>query len=133
MTVFIDLDGVQADFQSRVIEVTGKPYDPKTSWKIIETILNFFYFLKPLPFKFSGDYIVLTALPEPTGLLTTAAKDKMDWVQRYLQRPCVCVPGWQYKKDFCNSPYDVLIDDSERNVNDWPGIGILYSPSMQGL
>jgi hypothetical protein len=74
---------------------------------------------------------ILTALPRPTCLLSSAACDKIEWVRRHLH-PTIqvnCSDGWD-KKIHWVAPKHILIDDMERNVHHWVqhgGIGVHHT------
>lgn len=142
MILNLDLDGVFADMESSVKELTGFEYfiNPKLAWNIIDKVDNFFFNLKPLEDAVDlFNYIykqsicpirILTALPEPTNKLITAERDKRAWVAKYLSDSVevICVKNWTYKKTYCRNG-DLLVDDSTRNVLDWisaGGQGILH-------
>lgn len=140
--LYIDLDGVCADFYSRVIELTGKPYSGKESWDIIDKEPRLFYNLGIL--EFSREAVMwcegyfdkqnvnfLTALPMISNNLCTAHRDKVEWVRDKLGSTLQvnCTQHWSFKKYFCVDSGDILVDDSERNIQEWKaygGIGILH-------
>lgn len=79
------------------------------------------------PIKSLGDILYQIA---PEGLKD--AKDKRDWVSKYLSPSIqvICSSGWKDKVTYCNLG-DILVDDSERNIRDWfnsGGVGILHRP-----
>ena len=142
--IYLDLDGVFADFNGAVQKhCPGLIYQQhsKQIWKILETIPHFFSTLDPiLPSLKIYDEIAsntniemqfLTALPRATGYLKTAQRDKTDWVHWHIDdwAQVNCVSSWEMKKYFCRGKYDLLIDDSPRNIEDWAkagGTGILH-------
>ena len=141
--IYLDLDGVFADFNSAVQKhCPGLIYQQhsKQIWRVLETIPHFFSTLDPiLPSLKIYDDIAsntniemqfLTALPRATGYLKTAQRDKTDWVHEHIDWAQVnCVSSWEMKKHFCRGKYDLLIDDSPRNIEDWAkagGTGILH-------
>ena len=140
--IYLDLDGVFADFNGAVQKhCPGLVYQQhsKQIWEVLETIPNFFSTLDVLPdlklydIVLGNDFDVqfLTALPRATGYLKTAQRDKTDWVHEHIDAwaQVNCVSSWEMKKYFCRSKYDILIDDSPRNIEDWikvGGTGILH-------
>lgn len=141
--IFIDLDGVCADFFTRSLAILGKPYHetaPAIAWGKLSLVPRFFAELDPLPdmdqlftrLAHHGDRVqILTATPLPTGFLITAGRDKRQWVARHIS-PMITVHtimGGVNKYQFAR-PGDVLIDDLERNLIKWReagGIGILHT------
>lgn len=139
--VFLDLDGVFADFHGFAKNYCGHEYsdDPKGTWEKLDQVDHLFMHLSPLPNakqffdtivnicedKFGrGSVEILTALPLRTGKLLTAPSDKISWVNNYLSNRIVvnCVDHWSKKKYFCQ-PNDILIDDMFRNCRDWDDVG----------
>jgi hypothetical protein len=140
--IYHDLDGVHVDFYGRAGELLGRPYKetpPAEAWAVLETVPHFFRDLAPLS---EGQRLwralrgarvpqeVLTAMPRPTGLLTTVDADKRAWVARHLSHdiPVTTVVSGAAKALYA-APGRVLIDDLPRNINLWVaagGIGILH-------
>lgn len=145
--IYLDLDGVFADFHNKTKSLCGHDYheDPKNLWRLVESVDNFFLSLDPLPgsqemfrqIKEMADeknleIEFLTALPLLKGKLQTAPSDKRTWVFKYLcpETRVNCVTNWRHKKHY-TSPESrtILIDDMSRNIVDWEqagGIGILH-------
>lgn len=138
MKIFLDLDGVFANFDREVEKQHGK-WDRGSNdiWKTLEQIPNLFYRLELLPdslklitMLYHHDLEFLTALPEPTGYLRTAHDDKVAWIKKNVSRtiPVNTIIGGKNKYIFLNdNPGAVLIDDYDRNIAIWTaygGIGI---------
>ena len=139
--LYLDLDGVFADFNSAVKELIGKypgEIDRKTLWINVQKVPNFYYNLKLMGnAKESFDYIInnsivpveiLTALPSPAKYLRTSAADKQQWVYDNLSKDIVthCVVNWREKANFAKEN-NVLVDDQFKNISAWNnngGIGI---------
>lgn len=131
--VYLDLDGVFADFESAVLEKTGlmfKHGHGEQIFSILQDVPNFFKTLSPLPCSrgFIDDLLrlaptasILTAMPRSTGHFVTTEEDKKWWVNNILEVdiPVICTPGWQGKLKYVKSENDILIDDSFRNVDAW--------------
>lgn len=146
--IWLDLDGVFADFQSAFELHCGFPYysDPKKAWSILENVNRLFLSLHPLNGakefyeevkSFGVDIEFLTALPQLTGKLHTAPLDKRLWVTSNLDPKVevTCVANWSCKKNFAK-PNEILIDDSQRNIDQWVssgGIGILHRDNKTTL
>lgn len=137
--IYVDIDGVVADFYNKVLEVTGKPYDPGLSWSEIESIDNFYSKLKVIDDPTDGifwlekneDFQFLGSLPKPTGKLITAQRDKVDWIKNTVSSSAQVnlVRHWSEKATLFCREGDILIDDSARNCKHWEdhgGIAILH-------
>ena len=137
--IFLDLDGVFADYRKGFHKVLGRDYyeDPKAAWPILDQVPNLFATLEPLPYakvffnqihdladEFDEGLAFLTALPLKTNYLVTADSDKEFWTRKHLDAriPVICVPGWRYKKAYARVG-SILIDDSARNIKDWNSSG----------
>lgn len=143
MKLYLDLDGVFADCEKGMRDLTGFPYKGNEidTWKIVDKIPNFFLYLPPtrtakilyseVSFLAKCEIIFLTALPIITGSLNTAESDKKQWIKNHLysDNEVICVSNWSKKKEHC-IPGDILVDDSIRNIEDWRsvgGIGVLHN------
>lgn len=140
--IYHDLDGVHADFYGRAAELLGKPYKstpPAEAWAVLDKVPHLFRDLAPLE---DGERLwralegapvhqeVLTAMPQPTGMLTTVDADKRVWVARHRSAslPVITVANGPAKALYA-APGRVLIDDIQRNIDAWVaagGIGILH-------
>lgn len=135
-TLYLDLDGVFADFYKGARELTGHAHelDVHSSWIAIDQVDNFFWKLDPLPGakEFFDEIVgrskypvkILTALPRLTGKLYTAVNDKTSWVRKHLGQIQVnCAPGWKGKAAFAIYKDTVLVDDMRRNIDHWRKAG----------
>ena len=143
--LYIDLDGVLANFDGKVLEITGKYPNELTTkelWKQLQLVDNFYYslgiikgseeFLETILYVNNINTEILTALPSPSKKLRTAANDKIMWVYDKLDHYIItnCVSNWRMKSYFCRNDDDILIDDQEKNIVNWQeagGIGILHN------
>lgn len=127
--IYLDLDGVMADFDRYFIELFGvssDTLDDNTLWKWINNHGNFFNNL-PLcegAIDFFNeikhhDVSILTACPKTN--YAVAAVQKRAWVYRHLSPDVTVIPmlGGKNKCLFMHSPGDVLIDDFEKNCIPW--------------
>ena len=146
--IYLDLDGVFADYKKRFKEIVHFEYDedPEGSWKRLDKVDHLFLTLEPFPnAKRFYDTIAgtgvphkfLTALPRLTGKLNTAAQDKTQWVHTHLnpEADVICTEGWRGKAAYAQ-PDAILIDDMQRNIDAWReagGIGILHKDPTSTL
>lgn len=146
--IYLDLDGVFADFEKKFQQVCGFKYheNPQLAWSMLDKIDNLFYTLEPLEgakqmfdiIMDSGEEVkILTALPLPSGKLVTASDDKKRWVAEFLDPniEVICATNWRHKKKYC-TPGDILVDDMHRNVLEWSqvgGIGIVHTSTDSTL
>lgn len=127
--LYIDLDGVMADFDKHFIDLFGiesNKLDDPVMWKWINSHGSFF---RDLPmcegaldfFKsvLHLDPIILTACPKTN--YPAAAIQKREWVREHLSTEIQVIPmlGGVNKKLFMHSQGDVLIDDFEKNCKSW--------------
>lgn len=144
--IYFDLDGVCANFEKMAAETLKVPYwnpHDDTHWEIWDKIPHMFYTLEPLEDGIRlYNYVVnrvglenvefLTAVPDPTGLLYTAAADKEKWVHAHVDDKVVVntVQGGKNKiRWLVDNPGAILIDDYDRNIKLWNehgGIGIKH-------
>jgi hypothetical protein len=146
--IYLDLDGVFADFKTRFREIVKFEYDvdPAGAWARLDQVDHLFLTLEPFPeAKQMFNSIIntgvpckmLTALPRTTGKLKTAAADKAEWVARHLspEIEVICTDGWRGKRLYGKSDA-ILIDDMQRNIDDWReggGIGIRHTDPADTL
>jgi 5'(3')-deoxyribonucleotidase len=137
--IFVDLDGVMADFDSKARELVGPSYvkSSKDVWKVLDKHPDFFRTLNLMPdamemWKFLTanfvDIEILTAVPQ-NGNMPQAAADKKAWVNEkfgaYKVNTCKAVE----KQTYCTYPHMVLIDDNVKSIAQWGsqcGIGIFH-------
>ena len=127
--LYIDLDGVMADFDKYFLEAFGiesHKLDDPTLWKWINGHGNFFSNLPLMPgaleFFRSVEHLnptILTACPKSN--YAVAAVQKRQWVYKHLSPDVTVIPmmGGKNKCLFMHSPGDVLIDDFEKNCIPW--------------
>lgn len=127
--LYIDLDGVMADFDKYFIQefgVESNKLDDPTLWKWINGHGNFFSNLPlcegALEFFRSVKHLnptILTACPKTN--YQVAAVQKRQWVYKHLSEDTTVIPmlGGKNKVLFMHSPGDVLIDDYEKNCIPW--------------
>ena len=145
--IYFDLDGVLADFSAGLWKYCG--IDPiaqgalkngveNPMWEAIKKVDHFFDKLVPMPEaielfeKLSEKYNceILSAIPRPHRGIKYSEEDKRAWVKRYLGPDVVAnIVFRSEKKQFCRGAGLILIDDYQKNVDEWNeggGFGILY-------
>lgn len=157
ITIYLDMDGVLADFDSKCVELTGKHFmvwpDSQSAWAAIEQHQDMYRILPPLSdalaliegcvslSKIYGCKLaVLTAIPR-IGRLPLVAQHKQEWLaEHFPQFPDLLTnfnigPYAVDKQNHCK-PDHVLIDDSDLNIPQWiakGGCGILHTSAEQSL
>lgn len=137
MTIFVDMDGVLADFDRHYIETIGllpPRLDPgrDVKWAKISE-MDFFASMPPMPDAFAlWDYV--SALPGRPIILTGCPKigheraesDKRKWVRRHLGDDVEVRTLLSKDKALHCSPGDILIDDWEKYRHLWEAKGGLW-------
>jgi len=135
LQVFLDLDGVFADFDKRVLHLTGRHPDKLPTdrlWRAIGADRRFFAELELI----EGCMLLWQATRDLEPVFLTGAprakafqEQKREWVARVFGPEfTVHVVPRRLKKDFAG-PHRVLIDDSPENIAQWiahGGHGILH-------
>lgn len=144
--LYLDLDGVMADFDYAFTEQTGCfPSDLSDDelWEAVYKNPTFFADLPMCPgaadfFQFllfyKLDPIICTACPK--SKYETVALQKREWVRRNLSDDLMVLPvmGGRNKWLFMHKPGDILIDDFQKNIvrwNDAGGVGILHKGDFE--
>jgi 5'(3')-deoxyribonucleotidase len=145
-TIFLDMDGVVADFDKYANEILGystpggKRY-PLEDWAKISANPRFYRHLDLCPY---ADLLVntvwklakqhgyevkfLTAVPRANDV-PYCFQDKVEWAKENFPEIPVWFGPYSHDKQVHCRPGDVLIDDRDDNINDWNsagGIGILH-------
>ena len=133
--VYLDCDGVLADFDKGAEQILGLP--PQTFekrhglglfWKRLATADGFFENLEPLP-DAQELYeavrhlrpIILTGLPRGNW----AEPQKRRWAERHFPGVEVITTSAALKREHCH-PGDVLVDDREKYRDLWEGAGGVF-------
>lgn len=137
--LYLDLDGVLADFDRGYLEHFGKlpsEVSDEELWQNLNATPDFFDSLHPMKgamLAFAGlralSPAILTACPRTN--YHEAAANKRRWVHRYLGQDVTVLPcmGGTNKPVFMHAYGDVLVDDMPKNVNAWRaagGVGVLH-------
>jgi len=140
--IYLDLDGVFADFNKKAIELIGPNYKEIKAnelWKELGKEKHLFLNLDEVPDaqslfrsimiiakEYNQEVAFLTALPYSTGNLSTSKQDKIDWVRKHLSKDIFVhtIIGGINKAKFAK-PKDILIDDTERNLVAWQSVGAI--------
>lgn len=154
--IYIDMDGVLADFDRGIIELCHiEKHDQEDQddvkidamWDAVRRVPHFYDRLEPMPGaldmfdelkRISGGRVeILTGLPKPWRNIPDSAADKIKWARRYFSDSIkVNAVIREDKIKFCTGPSDILIDDLRSNINDWiqhGGTGILYHSPEQTI
>ena len=139
-TLYLDMDGVVADFDAKVSEILGytrEPYSryPDEDWR---KILNYPRFYRDLPLCKDAKHLVtsvlhiahqkemdvkfLSALPQNNDF-PWAPYDKVLWAQNYFPMIPVWIGPYSRDKQIRSKPGDILIDDRQSNIDEWNGRG----------
>lgn len=135
LEVYLDLDGVFADFEGRVRRLSGKHPDqlpPARMWKLINSDPRFFADLELI----EGCMALWEATRDLEPIFLTGApssrvfqEQKREWVARVFgPEYTVHVVPRRRKRDFA-APHRILIDDTPDNIAAWVeagGQGILH-------
>lgn len=145
--IYLDLDGVIADFDKRYKELYKiAPRDAdtyKTFDKFFTTFIAERQFAK---LDLMPDALMLIeylkSLSIPTEILSSTSSEKRDaeireqkveWLHKHnLTFPINLVPGKRLKRNFSN-PSSLLIDDTAQNIDQWRaegGVGILHTDAI---
>lgn len=132
-TIYLDMDGVLADFDRGAEAAIGTTntykwewiHGSNAFWRALDAVPDFFLRLPPMPdalLLFGNvrhlDPIVLTALPKSGS--EDIDRQKREWIRKYFGADVRVVTCLTHEKpDYC-LPGDILVDD--RNVNAAPWI-----------
>jgi 5'(3')-deoxyribonucleotidase len=153
--IYIDMDGVLADFDRGVEEICGvaRPEPGKSRtwendnlmWERMRFVEHFYNKLEPMPgavdmfsklWKLFGDRVeILSGIPNPKRGIEKAGDDKICWAHRFLCEDLkVNIVYRAEKANFCKGKDYILIDDLVVNIKEWEekgGTGILHkSPEL---
>lgn len=144
MTVFVDMDGVLANFEGFASNLLGGDnwkYEVELpNWGRLSLVQDLYAQLEPMPDAFElWDYLIdtfddvqiLTAIPKRAHF-PEAVNDKRNWIYHHFGKDVrVNFGPYAYDKQFHLVPGrgDVLIDDTRINCEQWDkrgGLAILH-------
>lgn len=134
--LFLDCDGVLADFDTYAAEILGQPprvfedrHGRKEFWRRIASHQDFFY---KLPLMQDAqelwdavahlDPVILTGLPQGDW----AAPQKMRWAAKHFPEARMITTMARAKRDHMESPGDVLVDDLLKYRGLWEEAGGVF-------
>ncbi len=141
--LFVDLDGVLANFKKGVIDVTGRPVHKQKSnsqmWKALYKHGNFYAELDPMPDAMQlWNYVkkynptILTGIPRGNW----APPQKEAWVAKHLGPSVPVITGLARHKYNHAAENHILIDDTAKMIEDWTrakGIGIHHTSAKNSI
>ena len=155
--IYFDMDGVLADFDRGIYEICGMVPMPQTAnndaeredamWRRVKEAGHFYDMLEVMPgakemfdiiYEKHGDKCeILTGIPNPRREILSAGEDKINWMRRLLSKDIKMNIVYRREKvGFCKGKGSILIDDFDKNINEWNaagGTGILHTGPAETL
>lgn len=154
--IYLDMDGVLADFDRGVVELCHLPIIPQAEqtdedgerifasmreqehfYLRLEPMAGAVEMLNTLWEKYGDKCEILTGVPKPSRGIVTATEDKIDWMKKWFKFDIKvnCVRRSD-KKNYCTGPDCILIDDYAKNTDEWQECGgtyILFTDCAQAM
>lgn len=137
MKLFVDLDGVMADFDThheRVFGIRSHKFQDNVNWKAVRAVKDFYLNIPPMPDAFELwnavkhlDPHILTGIPSD---VEEAAQNKRDWVFKHLGQHVHVICCRSKDKSLHAEAGDVLIDDWEKYKHLWVAKGGVWITHM---
>lgn len=139
MAIFLDCDGVLANFNQHVSDLCGdhpRNMPDDMLWDKISVIDDFWLTVPVMPdahelveylSSMNRDLIVLTGCPKTN--FQQVSEHKKQWIQNHFENIDVITCLSKNKPMYMRDNNDILIDDFSRNCNKWikaGGIAIRY-------
>lgn len=131
---YLDLDGVFADFDRRVFDISGRhPYQfDRGMWKVIMADKEFFSkleFMKDaeILWEYTKQYNPIFLTGAPPG--ERFQNQKRDWVAKKFGEQWTTIVLPKKDKQLHSGPNKLLIDDTNVNIEQWSskgGHGVLH-------
>ena len=138
-TIYLDMDGVVADFNKFSSDLLGRQVGcgeqdlTDEEWKILASVDNIYAKIplieestrlvamaKIFQTRFYVEF--LTAIPRRTTM-PTAEQDKKEWLSKYYPGFRMNIGPFSADKHKWCKPGDILIDDKFSNIMDWHAAG----------
>ena len=139
-TIYIDMDGVVADFDSYVSALLGRPIGwgatqdlTDVEWERLASVDRLYFqmplmpdatklvaYIKSLSTRFHVQF--LTAVPR-RSTIPSAKDDKQAWIDKYFPGMRMDIGPYSHDKQKWCKPGDILIDDRPSNIEQWTAVG----------
>ncbi len=147
MTLFLDIDGVAADFSRGYFDMFGERYprslgqkNPPGMWKRIAQRPGFFRDLYPLEdFHLLWDHVAKHApvfLSKISLTVKDSAEQKRAWLDRVVGKHVPAIFCQREDKAVYGKPGDTLVDDMWSNLYPWRSMGghvVLFKSAAQSI
>lgn len=135
-SIFVDMDGVVADFDAHYqrhfgVRLNRWPGPDKTDWGKVASVPDFF---RTIPKMADADWLLNGIRPRPFTMLTGIPKsidrvdnDKVWWIGENVKpapEGIICCPARE--KYLHGKPGDVLIDDYTKYADLWIAMGGIF-------